>query len=154
MPCVSPSTAKERPPSPSVAVVKPLSQAPYRRQASVGLIMSQASPLDCTASPPLVLHGENYFVYNQQQQEQINLMENVKIREEAELSNDAKAMKQHIGDEADVHYDRPFDPNLVCPVCNLQFRVGEIQDYVKHYRSCQKQSKETIHQVDIWRQNV
>lgn len=32
----------------------------------------------------------------------------------------------------------PLDPNLVCPVCSKQFRVGRIQDFRSHYQNCQK----------------
>ena len=31
---------------------------------------------------------------------------------------------------------RPFDPNLVCPMCRRQFRIGEIQKFKKHVNSC------------------
>lgn len=34
--------------------------------------------------------------------------------------------------------DIPFDPNLVCPKCKKPFRVGEIQEYRKHFISCTK----------------
>ena len=30
----------------------------------------------------------------------------------------------------------PFDPNLICPLCRWQFRIGEIQKYRKHVKSC------------------
>ena len=30
----------------------------------------------------------------------------------------------------------PFDPNLICPMCRWQFRIGEIQKYRKHVKSC------------------
>ena len=28
--------------------------------------------------------------------------------------------------------DRPYDPNLVCPRCGRQYRVGEIQKLKRH----------------------
>jgi hypothetical protein len=31
---------------------------------------------------------------------------------------------------------RPFDPNLVCPMCRRKFRIGEIQKYKKHVSTC------------------
>ena len=31
----------------------------------------------------------------------------------------------------------PFDPNLICPMCRLQYRIGEIQKYRKHVKYCQ-----------------
>ena len=30
----------------------------------------------------------------------------------------------------------PFDPNLICPMCRLQCRIGEIQKYRKHVKHC------------------
>ena len=31
---------------------------------------------------------------------------------------------------------RPFDPNLVCPMCRRQFRIGEIQKFKRHVNTC------------------
>ena len=33
--------------------------------------------------------------------------------------------------------ERPFDPNLVCPMCNKAFRIGEIQRFRAHVKSCE-----------------
>ena len=33
-------------------------------------------------------------------------------------------------------HQRPFDPNLVCPMCRRQFRIGEIQKFKKHVNTC------------------
>jgi len=30
----------------------------------------------------------------------------------------------------------PYDPNLVCPKCNLKFRIGAIQKYRQHVKTC------------------
>ena len=30
----------------------------------------------------------------------------------------------------------PLDPNLVCPMCRQQFRIGEIQKYRQHVKHC------------------
>ena len=32
---------------------------------------------------------------------------------------------------------RPFDPNLVCPMCNKPFRIGEIQRFRTHVNQCE-----------------
>ena len=32
----------------------------------------------------------------------------------------------------------PLDPNLVCPTCGKQFRLGEIQKFKRHASSCTK----------------
>ena len=31
---------------------------------------------------------------------------------------------------------KPFDPNLVCPMCTRKFRIGEIQKFRAHVDSC------------------
>ena len=33
--------------------------------------------------------------------------------------------------------DRPFDPNLACPMCNRAFRIGEIQKFRHHMYGCE-----------------
>jgi hypothetical protein len=30
----------------------------------------------------------------------------------------------------------PLDPNLICPMCRQQFRIGEIQKYRQHVQHC------------------
>ena len=35
-------------------------------------------------------------------------------------------------DDDDHHYGRPLDPNLICPKCGKQYRVGEIQKLRRH----------------------
>lgn len=149
----SPPTARERSRSPSpVAIVKPMSQSPkhqgsYRRQASVGPVMVHAVvPLGRNVSSPL----PHAHYYNQQQQ--INFIKDVKIREDTQVSQNPQIMKRDIEDIE--HDDRPFDPNLVCPTCKQQFRIGEIQEYSRHYKICQKQSEEEAFQLDLLRQNV
>jgi len=32
----------------------------------------------------------------------------------------------------------PYDPNLICPKCHLKFRIGEIQKYRRHVKTCGK----------------
>ena len=36
------------------------------------------------------------------------------------------------GDES----GRPFDPNLICPMCMKKFRIGEIQYFKRHVNTC------------------
>ena len=31
---------------------------------------------------------------------------------------------------------KPMDPNLVCPICGKNFRIGEIQKFRKHFEEC------------------
>ena len=125
----------------------PKSQLPYRRQASVGPIMVHTIPSAQNVSP--LLPHANY--YNQQQQ--INFMENIKIREDAHVADNPQTAKHKLdagGEEDNDEYDDPpFDPNLVCVACNKQFRIGEIQELRKHYKSCQmKPNKDETIQLD------
>jgi len=46
------------------------------------------------------------------------------------IKSDSEA-PQTLGDE-----DIPYDPNLICPKCNLNFRIGEIQKYRRHVATC------------------
>ena len=124
----SPAANENRSRSPSpVAVVKPMfqkpkPQSPYRRQASVGPIMAEVLPLAQPISPTLLrVH------YNQQQQQKQNIINIGDTYNPQEMDN-CKTLKH---EECN---DRPFDPNLVCPTCKQQFRIGEIQEYKKHYK--------------------
>ena len=46
------------------------------------------------------------------------------------MESDSGAL-QTLGDE-----DIPYDPNLICLKCNLNFRIGEIQKYRRHVPTC------------------
>ena len=50
----------------------------------------------------------------------------------------ADVIKEVSGGRRNVKTDRqrPFDPNLVCPMCRRQFRIGEIQKFKKHVNTC------------------
>ena len=50
----------------------------------------------------------------------------------------AEVMQEVSGGRRIVKTDcqRPFDPNLVCPMCRRQFRIGEIQKFKKHVNTC------------------
>ena len=104
----------------------PNSQAPHQWQASVGSIMIQAIPSAYSVSPPL---PHAHYYNQQQQQQQINSVENDKIG----VGTNPQMLKPNLVEE---HDDRPYDPNLVCPTCRKQFRIGEIQEYKKHYKIC------------------
>ena len=55
------------------------------------------------------------------------------IKEAAELVTQEGEVMESMAPEA------PFDPNLICPLCMRNFRVGEIQKYKKHVNTCQGQ---------------
>ena len=50
----------------------------------------------------------------------------------------AKVIQEVSGGKRNMKTDnqRPFDPNLVCPMCRRQFRIGEIQKFKKHVNTC------------------
>ena len=81
-------------------------------------------------------------------------MENVKIREGTGFANNSQTVKPDIGDKVEEHDDRPYDPNLVCPTCRKQFRIGEIQEYRKHYKICHMKRSEESFQLGPVRQDV
>ena len=121
---------RSRSPSP-VAVVTPMFQSPklhspYRQQASVGPVVAGTLPLAQPVSPPL---PHVHVHYNQQQQQRLDVGDN------PQAGADFRTSKNEESD------DRPFDPNLVCPKCKQQFRIGEIQEYKRHYKLCHSENK-------------
>lgn len=120
---VLPAATQNRSRSPSpVAVVKPMfqipkPQTPYRQQASIGPVMVGACPVRQPVSPPL----PHAHYSNQLPQQRL---ENVMVIDDPQI----------VGTQDGERDDRPFDPNLVCPKCKQQFRIGEIQAYKKHYK--------------------
>jgi hypothetical protein len=99
----------------------PKLQSPYRWQASVGPIMAEALP---DLAQPISPSPSLPHVHQQQQR--------LMIGDNPQAVDDLK-------DEE--HDDRPFDPNLVCPICKQQFRIGEIQEYKKHYKLYHSENK-------------
>ena len=56
-----------------------------------------------------------------------------------EIHQQAAEVIQEVGGgrrEIKTDNQRPFDPNLVCPMCRRQFRIGEIQKFKKHVNTC------------------
>ena len=140
--CASPPTAQKRSPSPSpVAVInyKPMSQSENSKPQSLQQV--NVEPILKNVSPTLP-----YSVNNCNEQQQINFMEGAKVKEDAQVIDNPQTMKHNIKlDDKSTIDDRPFDPNLVCLRCRKQFRIGEIQEYRKHYEDCQiKQNGQPI----------
>ena len=134
----SPAATGNRSRSPSpVAVVTPMFQSPklrspYRQQASVGPVVAEALPLAQPISPPL---PQCHVHYNQQQQQRLEIGDNPQAIDNFGTPKD---------EESD---DRPFDPNLVCPKCKQQFRIGEIQEYKRHYKLCHSENKKDLDSI-------
>lgn len=56
-----------------------------------------------------------------------------------EIHQQAAEVMQEVGGgrrNVKTNCQRPFDPNLVCPMCRRQFRIGEIQKFKKHVSTC------------------
>ena len=65
--------------------------------------------------------------------------ENVLIQDIDKEISEAAAYVQGGASEDSVQADvRPLDPNLICPLCGKQFRIGQIQHYRHHHTSCAK----------------
>ncbi len=123
-----PPTGRERASSPSpVAVVTPISQSENSKPQLSYLQQANVEPIVKNVSPPLP-HGS--------EQQRIHFMEGETIREDTELADNPQTMTENIVAERGRFEDRPFDPNLVCLGCGRQFRIGEIQEYKKHYADC------------------
>ena len=50
----------------------------------------------------------------------------------------ASVIKQVSGSRHQIKTDvqRPYDPNLICPMCMKKFRIGEIQKFKRHVNTC------------------
>ena len=53
-------------------------------------------------------------------------------REASKVRQEVSGGRRHIKTD----HQRPFDPNLVCPMCRKQFRIGEIQKFKHHVNTC------------------
>ena len=72
--------------------------------------------------------------------EDTNVQENVLLQGIDDDIHQAVEEVQNEDDENEASLSGvPFDPNLVCPLCMKQFRLGEIQKYKKHVGKCQGQ---------------
>ena len=61
---------------------------------------------------------------------------------EAGITTDIHNVAAEFGEEYETSSlpDVPLDPNLVCPMCGLPFRIGEIQKYKRHVQQCKGSS--------------
>jgi hypothetical protein len=50
----------------------------------------------------------------------------------------AAVIREVSGDRHRIKTDiqRPYDPNLMCPMCMKKFRIGEIQKFKRHVNTC------------------
>ena len=64
------------------------------------------------------------------------LIENI----DDEVKQMAQEVREEVGeDRKRLHtmQQKPFDPNLVCPMCTRKFRIGEIQKFRAHVDACE-----------------
>ncbi len=133
----------------------PQSQAPFTPPNAVQpqqMVSNQASPprtgrgqlaqLAPEVQPtPLPRRNSKENLPNSQRPKQnSNVQENILLQGIGRDIEDAAKFVFHEGDELEsMAPDAPFDPNLICPLCMRNFRVGEIQKYKKHVNTCQGQ---------------
>ena len=58
-----------------------------------------------------------------------------------DIKQAAKKLEKQVSGEESMAIEGdsvPFDPNLVCPYCKKQFRLGEIQKFRRHADSCDR----------------
>ena len=131
------------------------SQSPYQQQATVRPIMVGVLP---SAQPVSRTFPHGHYFNEQQPHQEINFLENAKIREETLTTDNPQTIKYalYLEDKDEEYDNRPFDPNLVCLTCKKQFQIGEIQEYKKHCETCRIrycQAEEDPFQLDSARQS-
>ena len=72
---------------------------------------------------------------NSEQQDENRLMKGLNT----EIHETAAGVEANVQSEEELSSleGAPMDPNLVCPMCAQGYRVGEIQKYRRHVKSCQ-----------------
>ncbi len=89
---------------------------------------------------PLPRRNSKNLPNSQRLKQNSNVQENILLQGIHRDIKDAAKFVIHEGDELEsMAPDAPFDPNLICPLCMRNFRVGEIQKYKKHVDTCQGQ---------------
>ena len=75
-----------------------------------------------------------------QLEDSVALFENpLQKKLDAEIHQEAAEVIHEVsGGTFDASTDRrrPYDPNLVCPMCRRRFRIGEIQKFRRHVNTC------------------
>ena len=58
----------------------------------------------------------------------------------------AKVIREVSGNQGEdlENNARPFDPNLICPMCMKKFRIGEIQFFKRHVNTCDGTDDEPV----------
>ena len=130
-PCLSSSSKEQIQP-------KPLQSREHTVEHEIEYVVSD---LPCQPSLPAgdcgqqhVPHGKANFEDNTAQ------YENPLQKElDDEIHQEATDVIQEVSrgrQQVKTDLQRPFDPNLVCPMCRRQFRIGEIQKFRRHVNTC------------------
>ena len=124
----------------------PISIPRSGRRAVQELLQSQPSPVNQHAHPDqLAQHSQPVHATRPDQpvprvKEDTNIQENNLLQGIDDDIHQAAEEVQKEDDENEASlWEVPFDPNLVCPLCMKQFRLGELQKYKKHVGKCQGQ---------------
>ena len=119
---------------------QPSPQLPTSETARLQDLKTQASP--SISTKPLLQSDANTTVCHADDSEsdQDLQFENPLQRQvDDDIHREASEVRQQVsGDQRHVvtNCQRPFDPNLVCPMCMKQFRIGEIQKFKHHVNTC------------------
>ncbi len=113
------------------------------------MVSNQASPprtgrgqlaLEVQPTPLPRRNSKENLPPSQRPKQNSNVQENILLQGIDRDIKDAAKSVFHEGDELEsIAPNAPFDPNLICPLCMRNFRVGEIQKYKKHVNTCQGQ---------------
>ena len=75
-----------------------------------------------------------------QLEDSITQLENPLLKKlDDEIHEEASEVIQEVNGrrfEDSVERRRPYDPNLVCPMCRKRFRIGGIQKFRRHVNTC------------------
>lgn len=113
---------------------------PRRQQNSSG--DEQVVVSDSLSQPPPAVSDPNQLELDNETilEESVSLFENPLQKElDSEIHQQAIEVIQQVDGSRHVvktDLQRPFDPNLVCPMCRRQFRIGEIQKFRRHVNTC------------------
>ena len=60
-----------------------------------------------------------------------------------DIDEEIHRFAEHVNEQVNPDFNRqvtqvqlPLDPNLICPICHKNFRIGQIQKFKKHVDSC------------------
>ena len=104
------------------------------KEVGPDLTLEQDSPCQDNVSNLQVIDNTSTF------EDSVALFENpLQKKLDDEIHQEAAEVIHEVsGGTFDASTDRrrPYDPNLVCPMCRRRFRIGEIQKFRRHVNTC------------------